>query len=652
MRATSSIDAPVVGKPSLSADARWAAWLIGGEVGPELVLFDVDRVCLADRVVAQAERCRAFVWTQMPGIGLGVAHGAGSETGRLHRFDVADRSWRRIAGTDGLQERLVGVSARRAAAILIARQRNDDGARDYDVVSLVDDRCETIWRDDGQAAVYFDHAFVPRLTEALNADGSRDLLHVKGGARFLHIPATQAMIVRVLGFSQAGDEIRLIATYRGTGARVIAFACVDGQPAAEQRELFRVERAAMTDVLSAVPGGDPYLARIERLHAHVVAIDPAARPALRRWHARFGRSGNVVACPDKGPWIVSRPSVDGTERHGMWYPETDVWIPLTGNDAERTDRTARVPVPRPTYVTTRDGYRMVVHMTRPADAAPSASLPTALVVHGGPWRRVPLGHDARRSELAGAGFMVVEPNFRGSTNAGSDWINAGDRQWGLAMQNDLEDALAWVIDRRLADPERIALVGGSYGGYAVLQMAASTRFQLRAVVATSPLTDIAAFVRSPPTFWRSSQPMLHQRIGDPVIDARRLQDTSPLANAGAIRCPVLLLHGYHDVRLPVAGTTQMFMALAQAGRQASLALFLDEGHEVVGAANREAWKMLFGRFLACHVLGGPSRLNDARQPWPVGMKWLQSPAAARVHDEGAGDPSLSPSTLPGLVSHA
>jgi acetyl esterase/lipase len=652
MGATSSIAATVVGKPSLSADARWAAWLIGGAAGPELVLFDVDRACVADRVVAQAERCRAFVWTQMPGIGLGVAHGAGSEAGRLHRFDAADRSWRRIAGVDGLQERLVGVSVRRPAEILVARQRGDNGARDYDVVSLDDDRCETVWHDDGQAAVYFDHTFAPRLIEVLNADGSRDLLHAKGGTRFLHVPATQAMLVRVLGFSADGDRIHLVVPHGGTGSRVVAFACMDGRAAAEPRELFRVERAALTDVLAAVPGGDPRLARVERLRMHLVAIDPALRPALKRWHARFGRGGDVVACPDRGPWIVSRRSDDGSERHGLWSPETDAWVPLTDDAAGRTHRIARAPLPRPAYVATRDGHRMVVHVTRPMDAAPSAALPVALVVHGGPWRRVPLGHDARRAELADAGFLVVEPNFRGSTNAGSDWINAGDRQWGLAMQNDLEDALAWVIERRWADPERIALVGGSYGGYAVLQMAASTHFDVRAVVATSPLTDIAAFVRVPPKSWGSSQPMLLQRIGDPEVDARKLQDTSPLANAGAIRCPVLLLHGYHDVRLPVAGTTQMFMALAQAGREASLALFLDEGHEVVGAANRDAWKTLLRRFLACHVFGGPSRLHDAHSPWPAGMKWLQSPAAARANDEGAGDLPPPLPTHPGLVSHA
>lgn len=650
MKTAPSPDVAVVGQPSLSADARWAAWLIGGTVSPELILFDVTQARVADRVAVQAERCRSFVWTQMPGIGLGVAHGAGNETGRLHRFDAADRSWRRIAGIDGPQERLVGVSAQRASDILVARQRDDDGTRDYEVVSLNGDRCEIVWRADTEAAVYFDHAFAPRLTEVLNADGSRELRHAKSGVRFLCIPAAESMVVRVIGFSGTGDEIRMIAPRRGLTC-VIAYACIDGQPATEPRELFRVERAAITDVLAGVPDGDPRLVRVERLRAHVAAIDPAVRPMLKRWHARFGRNANVVACPDNGPWLVSRPSDCGAGRYGVWYPETDVWVPLTDHDLEDTGRTARVPVPRPTYVNTRDGHRMVVHVTRPADATHAGPLPSVLVVHGGPWRRVPLGHDARRSELVGAGFLVIEPNFRGSTNAGPDWINAGDHQWGLAMQNDLEDALAWAIDQHLADPERIALVGGSYGGYAVLQMAATTHLPVRAVIATSPLTDLAAFVRSPPRFWSSSQAMLQQRIGDPVIDARRLHDTSPLTNAHAIRCPVLLLHGYNDVRLPVTGTTQMFMALALAGRQASLALFLDEGHEVVGAANREAWQALSRRFLGCHVLGGPSRLQELR-PWPVGMKWLQSPAAARMHDGDADACSLPSSTLPDLVSHA
>lgn len=268
---------------------------------------------------------------------------------------------------------------------------------------------------------------------------------------------------------------------------------------------------------------------------------------------------------------------------------------------------------------------MTMFISSPAHAARTLA-PTVLLIHGGPWRHVRDGYDARRIDLAAAGYTVLEPNFRGSTGAGSEWTNAGDREWGAAMQHDLEDALQWAIERGLADPGRVALVGASYGGYAALQMAATTHLPVRCAIAVAPLTDLAAFVATPPPYWESARPLLRRRIGDPssAEDRARLDSLSPVNRASGIRVPVLLVHGFNDSRIPIAMTNRMLMALARERRQGLFAIFLDEGHEIVGTVNRSFLRRLTQDFLEEHVLGASSGAESPSVPPQVRL--LRTPA--------------------------
>jgi dipeptidyl aminopeptidase/acylaminoacyl peptidase len=226
-------------------------------------------------------------------------------------------------------------------------------------------------------------------------------------------------------------------------------------------------------------------------------------------------------------------------------------------------------------------------------------------VHGGPWARDEFGYNAYAQWLADRGYAVLSVNFRGSTGLGKHFVNAGNLEWGRGMDDDLLDAVAWAIDQRIADPDRVAIFGGSYGGYAVL--AAMTRNPERFacgvdVVGPSNLETLLATV---PPYWASFRAQLVRALGDPDTEAGRalLRERSPLHQAGRIRRPLLIAQGANDPRVKQAESDQMVAAMQANHVPVTYLLFPDEGHGFVRPQNQLAFVAEAESFLAA-CLGG------------------------------------------------
>lgn len=625
----------VNGPPSLSADGRFAGWLSSGSAAPRLVLYDVAARRELSRSSVGAARCRAFTWTHLPGVGLAVADADGAENWALYRVRAETGEWTPLGTDPAARTQIVGLSERRPTDVVLSAAGGDAGCRDYLRVCLLTGGTEPLLRGSAHSAVYFDRDLRPRLTETVLPDGSRELRHLPGpgadpeGAPYVRIPHEDALTVRVLRFSDDGDSLYLVLPDGPDGVRLAVLDCRQGVAAGEPRTLHRIRGGDFAGVLYAQDTGLPDLVHVERAKQECVALDEEGAERIVRLRGALGTEPVVLERRD-GLWLAAshRP-----ERE-VAYAVHDVG---TGDTWTLTEaRPGQEPLPvecRPSSVPLRDGGHAVAYVTRSTGAwRTGVPGPTVLLVHGGPWRRSRWEYNERRARLAEQGYTVVEPNFRGSTGFGSAWINAADRQWGRAMQDDLEDALDWAVAEGLADPDRIALLGGSYGGYAVLQMAATTRRELRCVVATSPLTDLVRFLEEPPAFWLAAVPMLRRRIGDPAVPGQRtrLAAVSPVNRPEGFRCPVLLVHGATDSRVPAEMATRMFMALARADRDASLALFPDEGHEVVTTGNRNALNALLTRYLADGLgVPGPGGQEPAAGPGDTGMKVFDSPRATR-----------------------
>ncbi|MDN3260517.1 alpha/beta fold hydrolase [Streptomyces sp. CSDS2] len=622
----------VHGPPALSADGRFAGWLRGGAEATRLVLYDIGTRRELGRARVRAARCRAFTWTHLPGVGLAEADADGAERWDLFLVRAETGEWTALGDGSLVRTRIAGLSERRPDEVVVSADGRDAAHRDYLRVCLRTGATTPVLCDSAHSAVYFDGELRPRLTETVLADGTRELRHLpapghRDGAVFLRIPHEEALTTRVLRFGDDPSRLYLVLPDGHDGVRLAEFACRPGEPAGEPSTLHRVEGGDYAEVLYDPDTGVPDLVHVERARSACVPLQERWTPLVERLRARLGTEPTVLE--RRGAvWLVAahRPERDA---HYLVHDAVrgDTW-PLSkarpGQEPAALEcRPARVPL--------RGGGHAVTYVTRGTrqwrSGTPGAAV---LLVHGGPWRRSRWRYAERRAWLAGLGYTVIEPNFRGSTGFGAAWINAADRQWGAAMQDDLEDALDWAVAEGLADPVRIALLGGSYGGYAVLQLAATTSRPLRCVVATSPLTDLVRFLEEPPAFWRTAVPMLRRRIGDPTVPDQRaaLTAASPVNRADGFRCPALLVHGANDSRVPADMSTRMFMALAQADRDASLAILPDEGHEAVTTGNRAALDELIAWYLGRRL--GPA---GPAVPWtpPDGtaLRLFDSPRAAR-----------------------
>jgi dipeptidyl aminopeptidase/acylaminoacyl peptidase len=256
----------------------------------------------------------------------------------------------------------------------------------------------------------------------------------------------------------------------------------------------------------------------------------------------------------------------------------------------------------PISYTARDGLTIHGYVTFPPGAG-RENLPMVLNVHGGPWARDTWGFNPEAQWLANRGYLCLQVNFRGSTGYGKAFVNAGDRQWGLAMQDDLTDAVAFATGQGWADPARVAIYGGSYGGYAALAGAAFTPDLYRCAVDIVGPSNLKTLIETIPPYWAPMIALFHRRVGNPETDTVSLWSVSPLSAAASIRTPLLIAQGANDPRVKRAESEQIVAALSAAGIDYEYMLFPDEGHGFAKPENRLKFYAAAERFLARH-LGG------------------------------------------------
>ncbi|HET7710380.1 MAG TPA: S9 family peptidase [Thermoanaerobaculia bacterium] len=254
----------------------------------------------------------------------------------------------------------------------------------------------------------------------------------------------------------------------------------------------------------------------------------------------------------------------------------------------------------------RDGRMIPAYLTLPKGVE-GKDLPTVIFPHGGPWARDFWGYSSWPQFLANRGYAVLRPNFRGSSGYGKEFLNAGNFEWGIgAMQHDITDGVKYLIDQGIADPKRIAIMGGSYGGYATLAGITFTPDLYAAAVDIVGPSNITTLIRSFPPYWR---PMLKgswfMRVGDPDVekDAARLREQSPLFFAERIKTPLLLVHGANDPRVKKEESDQIIVALRELGRDVEYIVAPDEGHGFVNQLNNLALAAAVEKFYAKY-LGG------------------------------------------------
>ena len=252
----------------------------------------------------------------------------------------------------------------------------------------------------------------------------------------------------------------------------------------------------------------------------------------------------------------------------------------------------------------RDGLEIPAYLTTPNGGV--RPLPAIIFPHGGPWARDTWGFHNIVQFLANRGYAVLQPNFRGSTGFGKRFLNLGNGEWGTgAMQHDLSDGVRWLIEQGIADPARIGIMGGSYGGYATLAGVAFTPDLYAAAVSIVGPSSIPTLLESIPPYWEPVRRTFHVRVGNPEdpADLARMRAQSPLYAAASIRTPLLVVQGANDPRVKKAESDQIVRALRDLGHEVEYLVAADEGHGFASAKSNQALFAKIEEFLAAH-LGG------------------------------------------------
>jgi dienelactone hydrolase len=254
--------------------------------------------------------------------------------------------------------------------------------------------------------------------------------------------------------------------------------------------------------------------------------------------------------------------------------------------------------------TSVDGLEIPAFLTLPK-GVPAKNLPAVLVPHGGPWARDSWGYSSLPQFLANRGYAVLQMNFRGSTGYGKQFLNAGNNQWGDKMQDDVTAGAKYLIAEGIADPKRIGIMGGSYGGYATLAGVAFTPDLYSAGVSIVGPSNLITLLETIPPYWEAGRKIFHKRMGDPTTPEGRkqLERQSPLNSVARIKTPLLVAQGANDPRVKQAESDQIVVALRDRDFPVEYLVAPDEGHGFARPVNSMALFAAAEKFLAKHLKG-------------------------------------------------
>ena len=251
-----------------------------------------------------------------------------------------------------------------------------------------------------------------------------------------------------------------------------------------------------------------------------------------------------------------------------------------------------------------DGLKIPAYLTMPK-GAPAKGLPLIVLPHGGPWARDVWGYNGLAQFLANRGYAVLQPNFRGSTGYGKKFLDAGNKQWGDKMQDDLTWGVKYLVAQGTVDPKRVGILGGSYGGYATLAGVAFTPDVYTAAVSIVGPSNLLTLLKSIPPYWESARTVFNERMGDPSTPEGKaqLERQSPLNSAAKIKTPLMVIQGANDPRVNKAESEQIVIALRDRGAPVEYILAPDEGHGFARPVNNMAAFAAAEHFLSRHLDG-------------------------------------------------
>jgi dipeptidyl aminopeptidase/acylaminoacyl peptidase len=593
--------------PRISPDGTQLAWLAPHEgvlnvwLAPASPEAGLD-LAAARVVTGDTDRgIRQFGWAHDGRHLFYLQDTGGDENWRLHDVDLETMQHRDLTPFDGVQTELIAVEPAFPHEILVGLNKDNPQLHDVYRLDLRTGELTLEVTNPGFIGWLADTELQVRAGFQPHPDGSFSVM-VRDDAdsdwrEVLAIPEEDTLSTDVVTFSQDGSSLLMTTSAGAETARLAWLDLASGR----------------IDVLAADPAADvsgvkvhpdtrlPQIVTVQKARSDYIVLDQSVAADLAAIRALHPGDPSIQSADDADRiWLVAFTNDAGPVPFFAYDRHTGTAQFLFEHQPELSRY--QLAAMEPFSYQSRDGLTIHGYLTFPPGADRS-ELPTVINVHGGPWTRDRWGFGPEAQWLANRGYLCVQVNYRGSTGYGKAFSSAGDREWGARMQDDLSDAVAYVISQGWADPARVAIYGGSYGGYAALAGAAFTPDIYRCAVDIVGPSNLITLIETIPPYWAPVIAQFHNRVGDPEKDKDFLWSRSPLSAVDRIRIPLLIAQGANDPRVKQAESEQIVAALEKAGIDHDYMLFPDEGHGFAKPENRLKFYAEADRFLSKH-LGG------------------------------------------------
>ena len=595
---------------------------------------------------------RAFGWSWDGRFIAYVQDKAGDENWHLYAVAREGGEARNLTPLEGVQARQVAASHKHPDTIIVGLNDRDPAWHDLYRVSVSTGAREPLLTNTNELSGFsFDQDLNLRIVTRTLADGGAEYLrYLDGETESLRkVPYEDALSSGVRGLEADGVHLQLITSVGRDTAALTRLNLLTG----EEEMLGEDEQADVGDVLAHPISGIAEAYAVNYLKKQWRPLGASVKRDLAMFEQKFP-NGFRVASRDRESniWLVVSSSAKDPGYYHLYNRTDQTWRALFSIYPQLDDAPLRSM--HPVVIPSRDELNLVSYLTLPGATepvevsaregqipeAPAEPGPMVLLVHGGPWGRDYYGFNPLHQWLADRGYAVLSVNFRGSTGFGKAFTNAGDNEWAGRMHDDLMDAVAWAVSNGFADRERIAIMGGSYGGYATLVGLTFTPEAFACGVDIVGPSNLETLLATVPPYWKAFFENLARRVGDPRTQdgVAQLQARSPLYKADEIVRPLLIGQGANDPRVKQAESDQIVGAMEAKGLPVTYVLYPDEGHGFARPENRISFNAIVEQFLAAHLGGAVEPIggdfDGASLTVPNGSEHLAGLAEALPEEAG------------------
>jgi dipeptidyl aminopeptidase/acylaminoacyl peptidase len=603
---------PIRAAGMISPDGQWLSWMAPHEGVMNVWMAPASDPSAARRMTNATDRpIPQYFWAPDSGSLLYVQDKAGDENYLLYQVDVETGAERTLTPFENTRIQLVGTSNTIKDKILVGLNNRDPRFHDVHRLDLKTAELTPVMQNDaGYIGFLADDSLTLRWALRQNAAGGTDMFEITDG----EIASTprettgleDSLTTSVAGYTTDGKTLYWIDSRGRNTAALIA----ENTDTGEKRVIAQSDKADIGGALSNPRTGQVEAYSVYYLKNEWIALDPEVKVSLDFLKARLpGEFGVQSRTEDDTKWIVGNDPVTAPSKVYLYDRAAGTLTELYTSRPELVG--APLQPMHPVEIPARDGLTLPSYLTLPpgsdpdGDGVPSFAVPMVLLVHGGPWARDGYGFNRAHQWLANRGYAVLSVNFRGSTGFGKEFINAGNLEWGAKMHDDLVEAVEWAVNKNIALSDKVAIMGGSYGGYATLVGLTFTPETFACGVDIVGPSNLETLLATIPPYWEPQVKQFHERMGNPGTPEGKqlLIDRSPLYKADQITKPLLIGQGANDPRVKQSESDQIVEAMQRHGVPVTYVLFPDEGHGFAKPTNNIAFNAIAENFLST-CLGG------------------------------------------------